>query len=337
MVEVVKGIVDGGVLQYELVSVVLFDSLDYWNLSPFSAVVSMVGPLPLRLAWILAFLTCSSSTVGAFVVVSPPITCLPSFSRSVVARKMSEGEEAAPLPPLHPAETAFVLIEYQNEFCSPGGKLHDAVKPCMDQTKMLENSIATVQQARSAGCTIIHCPINFEPGHNEISKDPYGILAGVKEGSCFTAGEWGADFVEGMKPAPGDLVVKGKSGLCGFESTNLQFLLSQSGAKNVVLGGFLTNCCVESTMRSACEYRRCKHWNEYRTHGSLRQPHSLFFAFCFTMTADEKGYRVFTLKDCVAATSVEAQDATLKHNFGMFSVPTTSKAVLSAIQSPVTA
>lgn len=142
---------------------------------------------------------------------------------------------------------------FQNEFTSPGGKLHDAVKECMDKTNMLETSIDAVQAARAAGCTIIHCPINFEPGHNEISNDPYGILAGVKNGACFTAGEWGADFVDGMKPAPGDLVVKGKSGLCGFESTNLHFLLSQNGAKNVVLGGFLTNCCVESTMRAACK------------------------------------------------------------------------------------
>lgn len=103
-----------------------------------------------------------------------------------------------------------------------------------------------------------------------------------------------------MKPVAGvDLVVKGKSGLCGFASTNLEFLLGQSGTKNVVLGGFLTNCCVESTMRSAYE----------------------------------RGYRVYTLKDCVAATSIEAQKATLEYNFGMFSVPTTSDVVLKRLQT----
>ncbi len=30
---------------------------------------------------------------------------------------------------LDPTRTALVLIEYQNEFTSPGGDLHDAVKP----------------------------------------------------------------------------------------------------------------------------------------------------------------------------------------------------------------
>lgn len=242
----------------------------------------------------LAVLLVAVSYVSAFA--SLPRS---TWKRSV-AVNMAEND---PIEPLNPNETAFVFVEYQNEFCSPGGKLHDAVKDCMESTGMLPTSIATVSAARAAGCTIIHCPINFEPGHHEISNAPYGILAGVKNGAAFTAGEWGSDFVEGMNPAPGDLVVKGKSGLCGFASTNLDFLLRQNGAKNVVLGGFLTNCCVESTMRSAYE----------------------------------KGYQVYTLKDCVAATSIAAQDATLEYNFGMFSVPTTSKAILTAIKSAVNA
>lgn len=153
------------------------------------------------------------------------------------------------IPKLDPPSTAFVFIEYQNEFCSPGGKLHEAVKDCMDQTNMLETSMQTLNAARQAGCTIIHCPIDFEPGHHEIAKNPFGILAGIKEGGAFTSGQWGSQFVTGMQPAPGDLVVKGKKGLCGFASTNLEFLLGQSGSRNVVLAGFLTNCCVESTMR----------------------------------------------------------------------------------------
>ena len=57
---------------------------------------------------------------------------------------------------------------------------------------------------------------------------------------------WGADFEVSMKPNPEDIVVKGKLGLCGFESTNLDFILRQHRIETVALGGFLTNCCVES-------------------------------------------------------------------------------------------
>jgi ureidoacrylate peracid hydrolase len=35
---------------------------------------------------------------------------------------------------LDPKETAFVFIEYQNEFTTEGGKLHPAVKEVMEKT-----------------------------------------------------------------------------------------------------------------------------------------------------------------------------------------------------------
>jgi ureidoacrylate peracid hydrolase len=52
-------------------------------------------------------------------------------------------------------------------------------------------------------------------------------------------------------------------------------------------------------------------------------------------TAYEKGYKVYTLKDCVAATSVAANDATLEHNFGMFSFPTTSEEIEKALTNVI--
>lgn len=207
------------------------------------------------------------------------------------------GVRMSTLEKIDPHKTAVVLIEYQNEFTTEGGKLHDAVKTCMDKTQMLTNSQKLMNRARELGCQIIHVPISFEPGHSEISTDPYGILKGVKEGAAFTAGTWGAEICDAMKPAPNDLIAKGKSGLCGFQSTNLDFLLRQSGRGTIILGGFLTNCCVESTMRSAYE----------------------------------RGYTVYTLKDCVAATSIEASESTIEYNFGMFSHPTSSEEVLKAL------
>ena len=68
------------------------------------------------------------------------------------------------------------------------------LKPNFIILQVLENSSALMSVARDYGCTIIHAPINFEPGHNEIADNAYGILAGVKEGCAFTRGEWGADF-----------------------------------------------------------------------------------------------------------------------------------------------
>jgi len=63
---------------------------------------------------------------------------------------------------LDPSETATVFIEYQNEFTTEGGKLHDAVKECMASNGMLENSKKVLDAARESGCLVLHSPIEFE-------------------------------------------------------------------------------------------------------------------------------------------------------------------------------
>ncbi len=55
---------------------------------------------------------------------------------------------------LDPARTAIVFIEYQNEFTSVGGVLHEAVAGVMRRTGMLANTVAVVDAARRAGASI---------------------------------------------------------------------------------------------------------------------------------------------------------------------------------------
>lgn len=195
------------------------------------------------------------------------------FARAPVSRFSATRALSSWTDSLNPQKTAVVLIEFQNEFASEGGKLHPAVKDVMASNNMLHNSAKMVKIAREKGCKIMHAAITFSADFKELSKTPYGILGNVKAGSCFVKDTWGADFEKTMQPSADDIIVQGKSGLCGFETTNLHFLLSQNGIENVVLAGFLTNCCVESTMRAAYE----------------------------------KGFKVVTLTDCTAATSLAEQ------------------------------
>jgi nicotinamidase-related amidase len=188
---------------------------------------------------------------------------------------------------MDPSTTAVVLIEYQNDFTSEGGVLHGAVADVMDKTSMMANTRQVIDAARAAGVTVMHAPITFAEGYNEISSHPYGILKGVVDGKAFVKGSWGAAIVDEFAPADNDIVIEGKRGLDTFASTNLDFILRSKGIKTIVLGGFLTNCCVESTMRSGYE----------------------------------NGYQVITLSDCVAATSAEEHDNALKYDFPMFSQP----------------
>jgi len=198
---------------------------------------------------------------------------------------------------IDPSKTAVVLIEYQNDFVSEGGALHGAVEAVMDKTNMLANTKKMVQAARAAGATIMHAPITFAPGYNEISAHPYGILKGVVDGAAFIKGGWGGAIADEMAPQEGDIVIEGKRGLDTFASTNLDFILRSKGIETLVLGGFLTNCCVESTMRSGYE----------------------------------NGYKVITLSDCVAATSVEEHENAITYDYPMFSQPMTSQQFIAEL------
>ena len=198
---------------------------------------------------------------------------------------------------IDPKTTALVLIEYQNDFTTEGGVLHAAVSAVMDGTGMLANTKEVVAAARAAGVTVMHAPISFAEGYNEISSHPYGILKGVVDGKAFVKGSWGAAIVDDLAPVSGDIVIEGKRGLDTFASTNLDFILRSKGITTLILGGFLTNCCVESTMRSGYE----------------------------------NGYQVITLNDCTAGTSFEEHENALKYDFPMFSVSTSSADLIAQL------
>ena len=50
-------------------------------------------------------------------------------------------------------------------------------------------------------------------------------------------------------------------------------------------------------------------------------------------SAYERGYKVYTVKDACAATSVAGHESSFEHNFGMFSIPTNTGEILSAMQT----
>ena len=170
-------------------------------------------------------------------------------------------------------ETAVVLIEFQNEFCKEGGKLHDGVKGEIGRQNTIPNAAKLVEGARNKGALVIHSPFVFNEKYFE-DHHMQGIVKAVADGDAFREGTWGAEIIDELKPQEADKIVGGKCTLCGFNKTNLDELLKEGNIKNVVIGGFLTNFCVESTAR----------------------------------TAYDKGYGVTIMKDATAATSEEEQN-----------------------------
>ena len=170
-------------------------------------------------------------------------------------------------------ETAVILIEFQNEFCKEGGKLFDGVKGEIARQSTIPNAVRLAEGAREKGARVIHAPFVFNEEYFGEHKME-GIVKAVADGDAFREGTWGAEIIDEMKPKEDDKVVGGKSTLCGFNNTNLEKILEEANIKNVVIGGFLTNFCVERTAR----------------------------------TAYDKGYGVTLIKDATAANSSDEQN-----------------------------
>jgi ureidoacrylate peracid hydrolase len=200
---------------------------------------------------------------------------------------------------LDPKSTALILIEYQNDFTTEGGAFHGGVKGVMESTNMLANSVKTLEQARAAGVTVMFVCISFAKGYNEITSTPYGILKGVVDNEAFVEGTWGAEITNVLPRKSTDILIEGKRGLDTFASTNLDFILRSRGIKNIAVAGFLTNCCVESTIR----------------------------------TGYEKGFNVVALSDCTATLSQEEQEHAFAKNLPLFAHIQKHDEFLSSLQA----
>jgi ureidoacrylate peracid hydrolase len=148
------------------------------------------------------------------------------------------------------AETAVVLIEFQNDFCKEGGKLHELVKGEIARKNTVKNAVELTRIAREKGCLIVHCPFVYDPQWaSECAV--CGIIAGAGDAGAFLPGREGSEFIEELQPAAGEPILEGKHALSAFTNTALRSILEKNGIRNVILAGFLSNVCVEATAFSA--------------------------------------------------------------------------------------
>ena len=128
---------------------------------------------------------------------------------------------------VEPSRTALVLVEYQNDFVSPGGKFHDVVKSEIERTAMMRHTADLLARARRAGVPVIHVPYTYSE-HYRSQSERVGVLStiggaekiatGAWREPAFAPGLWGASFAAETAPSSGEVVVRGKHGLDAFAS-----------------------------------------------------------------------------------------------------------------------
>jgi ureidoacrylate peracid hydrolase len=160
-----------------------------------------------------------------------------------------------------PEETALIVVDMQNAYCSKGGYLDLCGFDVSGAAPVIEETRQVVAACRAAGIPVIFLQNGFSadlreaPGPAAPVWHKSNALKFMRAneayaGKLITHGTWDHAIVDGLAPQPGDLLVP-KARYSGFAGTGLEQLLAARRVRTVLVAGVATNVCVESTIRDA--------------------------------------------------------------------------------------
>lgn len=220
------------------------------------------------------------------------------------AFSVSAGATGANVPALDKAHTAVLITDPQNDFLREDGMLYKLLADNLKELGTVGNIEKLMKTAKSAGVALAVDPLVYTASDKTWSNA--GALqrqlldmkalhrASLNEPKGFEGS--GADFYGPYKPYiyDGKTIVVAPHKMYGPESNDLVYQLRSRNINTVVLGGMVANLCVDSHMRALME----------------------------------NGFKVYVVKDAVAAPGADAYKAALV-NYGMIAngVLTTDEAV----------
>lgn len=160
---------------------------------------------------------------------------------------------------IKPDKTAFLVVDAQNDNLHDKGSLAfvGAWKHAQE-TGAVENVKKLVEACRAKGIRVFWIKQNRLAEGKDIFPDTFdakmmGLIHNVLPGA-FLGGTWDTDIYDDLKSMiAGDELVIEKPGWSAFEGTALQRYLNDLGIDTLIVCGFLTDFCVESTVRSASD------------------------------------------------------------------------------------
>ena len=198
--------------------------------------------------------------------------------------------------PLVPRESALLFIDVQNFSAHrEGAEFKNLSQAAFDDkygwffeqldARVIANMQAIQAACRQAGVEVMYTTIESLTLDGRDRSLDYKIT-----GFHVPTGSWGGKVIDQIAPE-GDEIVLPKTSSSVFVSTHIDYILRNLGVKQIVLSGLLTDQCVESAIRDACDlgYLVTQVTDACLTHTQERHDHSLrtIKGYCRQVTTAE--------------------------------------------------
>jgi nicotinamidase-related amidase len=212
------------------------------------------------------------------------------------------------LPRFDKAHTAIVITDPQNDFLAENGKLYGLLADNLKELGTIKNIETLMKAAKSGGVALAVDPLVYNA--LDVNWSRAGALqrqlldmkalqrVSLNEPKGFEGS--GAEFYEPYKTFiyDGKTIVVAPHKMYGPESNDLIYQLRARGIDTVILGGMVANLCVDSHMRALME----------------------------------NGFKVYVVKDAVAAPGADAYKAALVNYSMIANGVLTTKQTIEALR-----
>lgn len=160
--------------------------------------------------------------------------------------------------PIDPVHAALLFVDVQNYNVGPDGGEYADMDPAERDARfgwffaaMRETTIPNMQRlqqaCRKGGVEVLYTTIESLTLDGRDRSLDYKI-----SGFNVPRGSWDGRVIDAIAPV-GDEMVITKTSSSAFISTNIDYVLRNLGIRSLIIAGVLTDQCVDSTVRDACD------------------------------------------------------------------------------------